>query len=160
MQSSYDEIIALIETFCNEKLNDEYLQLCKELTAALTRKRPSPLVRGKTATWSCGIVYVIGQLNFLFDPASSTHIRADELCAWFGVAATTGGNKARLIRDLVKIKPLDSKWMLPGVADELGVDWMVMLNGFPVDARRLPRPLQEEALRLGLIPYVPENDLE
>ena len=33
--------------------------------------------------------------------------------------------------------------------------WNVMLNGFIVDARSLPRPLQEEAYRKGLIPYLP-----
>ena len=39
--------------------------------------------------------------------------------------------------------------------------WNVMLNGFIVDARRLPRHLQEEAYRKGLIPYLPlEKDGE
>jgi hypothetical protein len=30
-----------------------------------------------------------------------------------------------------------------------------MVNGLIVDARSLPRPMQEEAFRKGLIPYVP-----
>ena len=33
--------------------------------------------------------------------------------------------------------------------------WNVMVNGLIVDARRLPRHLQEEAYRKGLIPYLP-----
>jgi len=31
----------------------------------------------------------------------------------------------------------------------------VTVNGLLVDARHLPRPLQEEAYRKGLIPYLP-----
>jgi hypothetical protein len=39
--------------------------------------------------------------------------------------------------------------------------WTVSVNGFIVDARSLPRPLQEEAYRKGLIPYLPdEKDVE
>ncbi len=30
--------------------------------------------------------------------------------------------------------------------------WLVSVNGIPVDARTLPRELQDEAWRLGLIP--------
>ena len=33
--------------------------------------------------------------------------------------------------------------------------WMVEINGLVADARRLPGNLQEEALRKGLIPYIP-----
>ena len=29
------------------------------------------------------------------DKSQNPHMRADELCAWFGVAASTGGNKAK-----------------------------------------------------------------
>ena len=33
--------------------------------------------------------------------------------------------------------------------------WMIQVNGLIADARRLPREVQEEALRKGLIPYIP-----
>jgi hypothetical protein len=35
--------------------------------------------------------------------------------------------------------------------------WMIQVNGFMVDARSLEREIQEEALRKGLIPYIPER---
>jgi hypothetical protein len=35
--------------------------------------------------------------------------------------------------------------------------WMVEVNGLIVDARHLPRKLQEEAVRKGLIPYIPDD---
>lgn len=36
--------------------------------------------------------------------------------------------------------------------------WMIEINGLVVDARHLKREIQEEALRQGLIPYIPENE--
>jgi hypothetical protein len=33
--------------------------------------------------------------------------------------------------------------------------WMISVNGFVLDARHLKREVQEEALRKGLIPYIP-----
>jgi len=34
---------------------------------------------------------------------------------------------------------------------------MIQVNGFVLDARILKREIQEEALRKGLIPYIPER---
>ncbi len=151
----YQEIIALTDGLCQEKLNVEYATLCREMAAALARKRPSPLTGGQVKTWACGIVYTIGFVNFLFDKSQSPHMRADEICAWFGVAQSTGGNKAKQIRDMLHITQFDSKWMLPSMIDKSPMAWMISVNGLIVDARSLPRPIMEEAYRKGLIPYVP-----
>ena len=86
-------------------------------------------------------------------------MRAGELYAWFGVASSTGGNKAKQIRDLMRISRFDSKWMLPSMIEKSALVWMVSVNGLIMDARSLPFPLQEEAYRKGLIPYVP-GDIE
>lgn len=131
----------------------------ENLAAALARKRPSPLNSGQAKSWACGIVYTIGFVNFLFDKTQMPHMRADELCAWFGVAASTGGNKAKQIRDMLRITQFDGKWMLPSIVGKNPMAWMISVNGFIVDPRSLPRPLQEEAYRKGLIPYVP-GDVE
>ncbi len=155
MQPRYQEIVAMTDALCQEKLNAEYAALCRELTAALARKRPSPLSSGQVKSWACGIVYTIGFVNFLFDKTQKPHMRADELCAWFGVAQSTGGNKAKQIRDMLRISQFDSKWLLPSLVDKSPVAWLISVDGFIVDARSLPRPLQEEAYRKGLIPYVP-----
>ena len=155
MQTRYQEIVTWTDALCLEKLNAEYATLCRELAAGLARKRPSPLVGGQAKTWACGIVYTIGSVNFLFDKSQTPHMRADDLCAWFGVAASTGGNKAKKIRDMLRITLFDSKWMLPGMVDKHPMTWMISVNGFIMDARSLPRPLQEEAYRKGLIPYLP-----
>ena len=43
MQSKFEEITALTDAFCSAYLNTEYAELSRQLTAALCRKRPSPL---------------------------------------------------------------------------------------------------------------------
>jgi hypothetical protein len=54
IQEKNDGIMALIEPFCREHLNDEYLDLCRKLAGTLARKRPSPLVNGTVPAWACG----------------------------------------------------------------------------------------------------------
>src|SRR4051812_41155228 len=70
MQATYEAITALIDAFCREHLNEDYRELARRMTAALCRKRPSPLASGQPRTWACGIVYVLGQINFLTDPST------------------------------------------------------------------------------------------
>jgi hypothetical protein len=50
MQARFEEITHLTDEFCRKYLNEEYRQLCRELTATLCRKRPSPLLQGKAPT--------------------------------------------------------------------------------------------------------------
>jgi Domain of unknown function (DUF6398) len=68
MQARFDEITQRTSAFCQTYLDDEYAQLCRELTATLCRKRPSPLVRGKATPWAYGIIHATshGQLSFRF----------------------------------------------------------------------------------------------
>jgi Domain of unknown function (DUF6398) len=52
------------------------------------------------AGWAAGVVYALGQANFLFDPAIGPTATADQLSEAFGVPKTTMGSKARQVRDL------------------------------------------------------------
>ncbi len=51
----YAVITTITDTFCRERLNEEYGELARVATAALCRKRPSPLSRGQPKTWACGV---------------------------------------------------------------------------------------------------------
>ena len=155
MRPKFDAITALTDAFCDEHLNAEYADISRRMTAALARKRPSPLDRGRVKTWACGVVYAVGRVNFLFDKSQTPHIRADELCNIFGVAKSTGGNKSKQIHDLLDIHIFDNRWTLPGKLDNSPTAWMIMVNGLIVDARNLPREIQEIAVEKGLIPYIP-----
>ena len=65
LQARFEEVTQLTDGISQAYLNDEYGQLCRELTATLCRKRPSPLVRGQAATWACGIIHaaLYGELS-------------------------------------------------------------------------------------------------
>jgi len=155
MRAVYEDIIALTDKVCADHLNQEYAQLSRQMAAVLSRKRPSPLVSGKPESWACGIVYALGQVNFLFDRSQTPSMSAQDLAALFGVSQQTAGNKAKQIRDLLKINRLDWTWMLPSRQDDSPLAWMISVNGYIVDARYVSREVQELAFEKGLIPYIP-----
>lgn len=156
IQPRFDDVVRLTDDVCNSYLSDEYAVLCRELAAALARKRPSPLDRGHTETWACAITYTLGAINFLFDPSEIPHVSARDLCSKFGVSQSTGAARSKQIAQLMRIGPLDPRWCLPSKLNDNPVAWMISVNGIVVDAREMPRDLQEEAYRRGLIPFVPE----
>jgi hypothetical protein len=155
MQERFDAIVALTDGVCKEHLNEEYAQLARQATATLCRKRPSPLASGRINSWACGIVYALGFVNFLFDKSQSPHMSAADLCAAFGVAKGTGAAKSKEVRDALNMMQMDPHWYLPSQMDDNIMAWMIMVNGFIVDARSLPLEIQEIAYQKGLIPYVP-----
>lgn len=159
MQEKFDCIVAITNDFSKQYLNDEYATLIRFATAALCRKRPSPLVKGKDKTWACGITHAIGIVNFLFDSSRTPYISAKELYKWFGVASSTGQSKSKLVRDTLEMRQMDPSWCLPSKLKENPIAWMISVNGLIIDARSAPREIQEEAYAKGVIPYIPEDDL-
>lgn len=156
-QSAYDEIIRLTDKFCQAHLTHEYQMLSRKLAAVLARKRPSPLLRGKREVWACAIVRVIGWVNFLDGSSQKPHMKMTAIDKAFGVGESTGQGKSMLIRKMFKIRPMDPAWSLRSRIEKNPMAWMIQVNGFLVDARILKREIQEEALRKGLIPYIPEK---
>ena len=157
MQTHYRVFSELTDAFCREHLDEEYAGLARLAVAALCRKRPSPLFSGKPNTWACGVVYALGQVNFLSDKSARPHMGMEELCARFGVAASTGCNKAKAVRDALDICHGDHRWILPSRMESSPMVWLLEVNGLAVDIRRLPRPVQVHAFERGLIPYVPAD---
>ncbi len=156
MQDKYDEITEITDAFCQEHFDEEYAGVCRALTAKLSRKRPSPLARGRTKTWAAAVIYTIGQVNFLFDKNQPPYMAAGDLCEAVGVSQSTASSKAKKIRDMLNIGIMDPEWTLPSMMDGNPMVWMLSVNGMIVDIRTMPREIQEEAYRKGLIPYIPE----
>ena len=50
IRDKYDVIIEITDAVCAKHLTDEYADLACEMTTALSRKRPSPLDQGQTAS--------------------------------------------------------------------------------------------------------------
>ena len=157
MQATYQAIVDLTDAFCQAHLNEEYADLCRKLTATLSRKRPSPLQTGRVKSWAAGVVYTIARVNFLFDKSQTPHLSAGELCKLIGVSQGTASAKSTEIMDRLEIIQLHPDWTLPSRMDSNPLAWMISVNGFITDARYESREIQEEAFRLGLIPYLPDR---
>src|SRR5436190_5406421 len=95
MRATYDAIVALVDPFCRERLNEEYREVCLELLGVLARKRPSPLASGTPGAWACGIVRTIGWVNFLDDPEQTPHMKMTDVDQAFGVSSGTGQGKSK-----------------------------------------------------------------
>ena len=122
--------------------------------AALCRKRPSPLTSGHQQTWACAVLYALGQINFLHDKSSTPHMAMADLCGHFGIAPSTGGNKAKLVRNSLSMHQFDHKWTLPSRLTSSSLPWLIEVDGLVVDARQLPVAIQKAAVQKGLIPFV------
>ncbi|HEU4454260.1 MAG TPA: DUF6398 domain-containing protein [Longimicrobium sp.] len=158
LRPTYDQIVALTEPFCAEHLDADYAELAREMAAALSRKRPSPLVTGKPRSWAAGILYALGQVNFLFDPSQTPHLEARRLCELMEMGQNAVSTRAKQIRDLLGTGQGDPKWWRRSRLGDNPFVWHVELpNGMIVDARHLPRDLQEQAFAHGLISYVPAD---
>ena len=64
MKPRFDEIVGLVDAVCRTHLTDEYAALTRELAATVARKRPSPLLRGQSRVWACGLTYTIGSVKW------------------------------------------------------------------------------------------------
>lgn len=155
MRERYEAITRITDEFCREHLNEEYADLARKMAAALSRKHPSPLESGRERSWAAGIIYALGRVNFLSDDSFEPHMTMSELCERIGVSQANASAKSREIWRRLDLIQLHPDWCPPSRLEENPLAWIVEVNGLPVDARMMPREVQEEAYRLGLIPYVP-----
>lgn len=157
MLRRYQEAATLTDAFCSKHLNPEYAKLARHALAALCRKRPSPLLSGQANSWACGVVYALGQANFLQDKSKRPYMKADDLFAGFRVSPSTGAAKAKSVRDILGLNRWDHRWLLADTLAILSPVWLLNVNELTVDIRTMPRPLQIAAYQRGLIPYVPAD---
>ena len=155
----FKQIIELIDAFCDAHLNEDYKELCEEMAGEICRSRWL-LSGSKPASWASGVVHAVGWVNFLHDPNRSPHMTSAQLAEGFSVSKGTMMTKSRIIRDKLDIFALDPDWCLPELLADNPLVWMVEVNGFIMDIRYAPRQMQEEAYRLGLIPFIPADKQE
>jgi hypothetical protein len=148
-------IIEITDGVCARLLDAEYANLARQAVAKLARKRPSPLLSGRGATWAAAVVYALGQVNFLFDSSHEPHRTADELSAAFGVAKSTMSSKAKQVRDLLKMSYFGAEFLRAEVVAENPMVWLIEVDGLAMDSRSLPIDYQMVAFRRGYIPYIP-----
>jgi len=152
------QILELINAFCQNHLDEEYSDLCDDLTWAAFDE-DLPFEKGRPAGWASGIVHAIGYINFLQDPSQSPHMTSAQIAEGFGVSQQTMQTKSKIIRDKLDLMQMDPEWCLPSLIGDNPLVWMLDVDGFVIDARTAPLEFQQEAYRLGLIPYIPGEDL-
>ena len=157
MQTTYDNIMVLVNDYCHKNIDSEYIELCQQVLATLSRKRPSPLKSGRINTWACATIHAVGMVNFLFDKSFSPYVTATDLANAFGLGKSTVASKSRQIRETLKMSQFDHRWMVASRKYKSSTAWMVSINGFIVDARTLPIEIQLEAYEKGLIPGIAEE---
>jgi len=155
MAEKFAAIVTLTDAFCAKHLNEEYRRIIQHLIGTLARKRPSPLLRGKENVWAAAAVHAVGRVNFLDDPSQSPHCKPKVIYAFFGIGESTGQNKSKEIRDVLKMGPMSPEWTLPSRLADNPLVWMLLVNGLMVDIRRTPVELQRLAFEKGLIPFIP-----
>src|SRR5271163_2078656 len=98
VQPAYDAIVRLTDAFCRVNLTEEYQEMCRRLAGVLACKSPSPLPRGKPEVWACGILRVIGHVNFLdIDTGRQPFMSMTTIDKRLGVSSNTGQCKAKAI---------------------------------------------------------------
>ncbi len=158
-RARFAEICEQTDVFCDAHLNDEYKALCRVMTVAVCQDG-SPVLRGKPQSWAAGVVYALGQVNFLTDPSRQPHLTSRQTAEGFGVSVGNMQAKGKVIREGLDLMPFDPDWTLPSMADENPLMWMFEVNGMLVDIRMAPREVQVVAYEKGLIPYIPADQNE
>jgi hypothetical protein len=156
MRPTAEQVIALTDKVCTDLLDEEYAGLARQVVAKLARKRPSPLLSGRPATWAGGVVWALGQVNFLFDRSTEPYVAHDDLADAFGLSKSTLGQKAKQIRDMLKMTWAEPEFLRAERIDDNPMIWFIEVNGLLFDARQLPVQIQVEAYLKGVIPYVPD----
>ena len=110
--SKYEEIIDKIKSFSSEYLNDEYKNICIGAAETLFLNNEEQLKKGKSLSWSAGIVHAIGTINNLFDSKEEPYMKATDLYKAFGVSSSTGSTKSKEVQKLLDLSKENKQWIL------------------------------------------------
>lgn len=138
-----EKLLEMTATFCAQKLDDDYFQLCEKLIKKLGRKKDVPFQRGKLEIWAAAIVYAIGSINFLFDKSFEPYLTAEQICEYFGVKNSTVSNKAREIKDMFNLWYFNPEFSTQKMSESNPINQMVMVDGFITPINTLPDDLQQ-----------------
>ena len=139
-----NKILNLATAFCAKRLNDEYFRLAEEVIGKLSRKRPSPLLRGKEEIWAAGVIHAIGHVNFLYDKSFEPYVSFDEVNEFFGTKKSSVGNKAAEIRKMLKMNRMTNfDFMTDDRKDNHPLYNLVMVDGLFVPLTVLPEEYQK-----------------
>lgn len=98
---------------------------------------------GRLEIWAAASIHALGAINFLFDKSFEPYITIDELNDYFGTTKSTVSNKAREIREMLKIGHFSPDFSTRRSLDSNPFNNMVLVDGFIVSLSQLSDDLQE-----------------
>lgn len=143
IEEKMQKLIKMTSDFCDVYLDEDYKRLCEKLIRKMSRKRIVPFLSGRIEIWAAAIVYAIGSINFLFDRSFKPYVSAEDICNYFNTSKSTTSQKAKVIRDMFKLKHWDERFSTMHMIENNPLSNLVMLNGLIVDIRSLPAEIQE-----------------
>jgi hypothetical protein len=135
------ELLELTGTFCTQKLDDDYFQLCEKLIRKLGREKDVPFQRGKVEIWAAAVVYAIGSINFLFDKSFKPCLTPEQISEYFGTKKSTVSNKARQIKDMFDMWHFSPEFSTQKMIEGNPFNNMVMVDGLIVPLDSIPEDL-------------------
>lgn len=136
-------LISMTTEFCDKYLDEEYKHLCEKLIQKMSRKRGAPFLYGGIEIWAAAVVHAIGSINFLFDKSFKPYVSASDICSYFRVSKSTVSQKAKVIRDMFKMRYWDREFSTSKTRESDPFANMVMVNGMIADISTLPKEFQE-----------------
>ena len=94
------KLTEMVESFCDEYLNDEYKELCLELIEKMAERKTVPFMKGKLEVWAAATIYSVSQVNSLFDESNENHITRKDINGYFKTSQTKVSLKANNLRDI------------------------------------------------------------
>ncbi len=133
----------LVHSFCHEKLDQDYAQLCEKLISKMGRKRDVPFKHGQLNIWAAAVVHAIGSINFLFDKSFEPYASVSDINNFFGTSGSTVSQKSKKIKDMFRMGYYDSEFSTGMMNQSNPLNNMVMVDGFIVPLDSIPEEYQQ-----------------
>ena len=127
-QGKYAVISNMITSYCKDRLDDDFADICFHALQKLCRKRTEPMASGRNNMWAAGIIYAISQnCNMIGNNGNMLigrpgyRLKSDDLCAALGVSKGGVSEKAKAIRKELAITQNKEEWLLPSQREGIKV---------------------------------------
>ena len=155
-----EALIEMTDHFADRYLDEDYKMLCRKLIDKMSRKRQVPFLSGRLEIWAAAVVYALGQINFLFDKNFEPYVSATDLCNYFRTSQSTTSQKAKIIRDMFKMRYFDEEFSTERMQKENPLKEFVMVDGLVVPVSTVMKVLDEKEAQLRKELGLEDEDLE
>ena len=139
---STQRVVALVQSYANNHLDQEYLTLAKKLVARIEQEPGKVLETESPELWAAAVVHAISSVNFLFDKAHPLYVAETSIAEHFGQQLQAVADQSIWLRTTLGIRHFDPEFS----ANRLGIaleDDLVKVDEFIVPMDLLPGKYQQ-----------------